>query len=197
MIARMPLTRWQALNHVTADDIHMHCSRMGHFELPTKDFEIADVVEKMAVHCIESVKFRHSFLDLSTFLWIDRPMKMYLMIYWRHNSVESNVTKQFLDREFVNKNQSYCEKCGHINRADGLVKQILSGKMFGTKSRGRERTKYTNSLNNFITRKESPDNGELTTERIGWPWPLMSVTDLAHDDDDDDGDDDEDDDCDE
>ena len=47
---------------------------------------------------------------------------------------------------------------GHIIRADGLEKQRLSGKIFGTKSKGRQRTKYTDSLNNFVTRKESPSN---------------------------------------
>ena len=35
---------------------------------------------------------------------------------------------------------------GHINRADGLEKQILSGKICGTKSRGRQRTKYTHTV---------------------------------------------------
>ena len=53
---------------------------------------------------------------------------------------------------------------GHINRADGLKKQIMSGKICGTKSKGRQRTKYTDSLNNFVTRKESPNN-----ELIGRP----------------------------
>ena len=42
---------------------------------------------------------------------------------------------------------------GHINRADGLEKQIFSEKICGAKSRGRRRTKYTDSLNNFVTRK--------------------------------------------
>ena len=42
---------------------------------------------------------------------------------------------------------------GHINRANGKEKQILSEKIRGTKSRGRQRTKYTGSLNNFVTRK--------------------------------------------
>ena len=46
----------------------------------------------------------------------------------------------------------------HINTADGLEKQIFSGKICGTKSRGRQPTKYTDSLNNFVTRKESPNN---------------------------------------
>ena len=32
---------------------------------------------------------------------------------------------------------------GHINRAGGLERQILSGEVCGTKSRGRQRTKYT------------------------------------------------------
>ena len=50
---------------------------------------------------------------------------------------------------------------GHLSREDGIKKQILSGKICGTKSRGRQRTKYIDSLNNFVTRKESPYN-ELT-----------------------------------
>ena len=41
----------------------------------------------------------------------------------------------------------------HVNRADGLEKQIFRGKICGTKSRDRQRTKYTDSLNNFVTRK--------------------------------------------
>ena len=50
------------------------------------------------------------------------------------------------------------QRFGYINRADGLEKQILSGKICGTKSRGRQRTEYTVSLNNFVTRKESPNS---------------------------------------
>ena len=59
---------------------------------------------------------------------------------------------------------------GHINRTDGLEKQILSGKICGTESRGRQRTKYTDSLNNFVTRKESPNNELIrrTDDREGW-----------------------------
>ena len=70
---------------------------------------------------------------------------------------------------------------GHINRADGIDKQILSGKIYSTKGRGRQRTKYTDSLNlpTMIT------SGEPTTERIGRPWSQMSATNLVHDDDDD------------
>ena len=47
---------------------------------------------------------------------------------------------------------------GHIKKVDGLEKQILSGKICGTKSRGRQRKKYTDSLNDFVTREESPNN---------------------------------------
>ena len=32
---------------------------------------------------------------------------------------------------------------GHIIRADGIEKQISSGEICGTKSKGRQRTKYT------------------------------------------------------
>ena len=38
----------------------------------------------------------------------------------------------------------------HRNKADGLEKQILNGKICGTKNRGRQCTKYTDSWNNFI-----------------------------------------------
>ena len=59
---------------------------------------------------------------------------------------------------------------GHINRAGGLEKQILSGKICGTKNRGKQSTKYTDSLNSFITRKESPNNELIrrTDDREGW-----------------------------
>ena len=59
---------------------------------------------------------------------------------------------------------------GPIKRADALEKQMLSGKIRGTKSRRRQRTKCTDSLNNFVTRKESP-NIELigrTDDREDW-----------------------------
>ena len=50
----------------------------------------------------------------------------------------------------------------------------MSGKICGAKRRERQRTKYTDSLNNFVTRKEFPipsisSSGELTTERIERP----------------------------
>ena len=68
---------------------------------------------------------------------------------------------------------------GHIglNRADGLGEQILSGKIFGTKSRGRKRTKYTDSLKNFVTRKESHNNELIrrTDDREGWKAMVADV----------------------
>ena len=66
----------------------------------------------------------------------------------------------------------------HINRADGLEKQILSGKIGGTKSRGRQHAKYIDSLNNFVTRKKSP-NSELirrTDKREGWKAMIADVS---------------------
>ena len=61
---------------------------------------------------------------------------------------------------------------GHISRADGLEKQIFSKKICGAKDRGRKRTKYTDSLNKFVTKKNLPtmsSSRELTTERVGRP----------------------------
>ena len=52
---------------------------------------------------------------------------------------------------------------GHINRADGIERQILCGKISGTRSRGRQRTKFTDSLNRFKTGSSSPIN-ELIRE---------------------------------
>ena len=76
----------------------------------------------------------------------------------------------------------------YINRADGLEKQISSGKYRGTKSRGTQRTNCTDSLNTFVTIKESPKIEIIveTDDREYWQAMIadMSVTDLAHDDDD-------------
>ena len=65
----------------------------------------------------------------------------------------------------------------HINRADGLEKQILSGKICGTKSRERQVTKYTDSLNNYATRKASPNNELIrrTDDREGWKAMIADV----------------------
>ena len=59
---------------------------------------------------------------------------------------------------------------GHIIRADEIEKQLLCGKICGTKGRGRQRTKYTDSLNNYATRKESPNNELIrrTDDREEW-----------------------------
>ena len=65
----------------------------------------------------------------------------------------------------------------HINRADGLEKQIWSGKICGTKSRGRQCSKYTDSLNNFVTRKESPNHECIrrTDDRMSWKAVIADV----------------------
>ena len=62
---------------------------------------------------------------------------------------------------------------GHINRADGLEKQILSGKICGSKSRGRQRTKYTDNLNNFVARKESSNNDVIRRSDGREDWKAM------------------------
>ena len=65
----------------------------------------------------------------------------------------------------------------HINRAEGLEKQLLSGKICGTKSRGRQRTKYTDSLKNFVTRKEYPNNEHMrrTDNKEDWKAIIADV----------------------
>ena len=45
-----------------------------------------------------------------------------------------------------------------MNRALGLEMQISSGKICDTKKKRKTRCKYTDSLNNFVTRKEYQNN---------------------------------------
>ena len=47
---------------------------------------------------------------------------------------------------------------GHMNKADGLEMQILCGEVCDTKSKEKPDAKYTDSLSNFVTRKEYPNN---------------------------------------
>ena len=79
----------------------------------------------------------------------------------------------YKDSSTQNHQKRQLQFLGHIIRAGGLEKQILSGEICGTKSRGRQRTKYTDSLNNFVKRKKNlptmSSSGELTTEMIGRP----------------------------
>ena len=53
----------------------------------------------------------------------------------------------------------------------------MSGKICDAKSRGRHRTKYTDCLNNFVTRKESPNNELMrrTDDRDDWKAIIADV----------------------
>ena len=64
---------------------------------------------------------------------------------------------------------------GHLNRADGLEKQLLCRKICGTRSRGRQRTKYTDSLNNFTTNKQSPTSDLIRKAGNRDEWKSMTV----------------------
>ena len=61
----------------------------------------------------------------------------------------------------------------HLIRAGGLEKQMLSREICGTKSKGRQRTKYTDSLNNFVTRKKSPNNELIRRTDDSEEWDAM------------------------
>ena len=75
----------------------------------------------------------------------------------------------------------------------------MSGKICGIKSTGRQSTKYTDSLNNFVTRKKSLNNEIIrrTDDREDWKATIADVCNrpgIIYDDDDNDDDDDDDDD---
>ena len=60
----------------------------------------------------------------------------------------------------------------------------MDGNVCGIKHSGRQRTKYTDSLNNYARRKESPNNELIRRpdDREDWK-AMMSATDMVHDDD--------------
>ena len=64
---------------------------------------------------------------------------------------------------------------GHINRANRLEKQLLCGKVNGTKSRGRQRMKYTESLNMYATKKEISNNELIGRTRDREEWKAMTA----------------------
>ena len=72
----------------------------------------------------------------------------------------------------------------------------MIGKICGTKSRGRQGTQYTDSLNNFVTRKEYPNNELIrrTDDREYWKAMIADVCIRPGNDGDEDGDGDDDDD---
>ena len=72
--------------------------------------------------------------------WTEKNSNEEVMEMARHKrSLRKNVRKRQL--QFF----------GHVSRADGLEKQMFSGMICGTKGRERQRTKYIDTLNNFIT----------------------------------------------
>ena len=114
------------------------------------------------------------------------------MVHQKNNDNIIDIKEEKLRSNGNDRTQNHQKKTTsiflHLIRADGLEKQILSGTICGTKSKGRQRTKYTNSLNNFVTRKESANNELIkrTDDREDWEAMIaMSATVLAHDDDDD------------
>ena len=64
----------------------------------------------------------------------------------------------------------------------------MSKKICGTKSRAKQHTKYTDSLNNFVMRKESPNNELIrrTDNREDWKALITDVCNRPGTDDDDD-----------
>ena len=62
-----------------------------------------------------------------------------MRISWTEKKSNEEVMKMAGYKRFLLKNprKRQLQIFGHINKADGLEKQILSGKICGTKSRGR------------------------------------------------------------
>ena len=58
-----------------------------------------------------------------------------------------------------------------------LEKKIFVGKICGTKSRGRQHAKYANIVDNFVTKRESPNNELIrrTDDREDWKAMIADV----------------------
>ena len=73
---------------------------------------------------------------------------------------------------------------GHVNRAGGLEKLLLCGKICGKKSRGKQRIKFTDSLNTFTTNKRGTNNELIRKTENRTEWRAMTVDvcqpDLTH-----------------
>ncbi|GFO03297.1 hypothetical protein PoB_002980200 [Plakobranchus ocellatus] len=65
----------------------------------------------------------------------------------------------------------------HIIRADRLETLLWNAKICGNKSRGRQRTKFTDSVNKFTTNKEGTNNELMrkTENRVGWRAMIVDV----------------------
>ena len=61
----------------------------------------------------------------------------------------------------------------YLNRADGQENQNIEWKICGNKSRERQNTKYPDSLNNIVTRKESPSNKLIRRTDDSEDWKAM------------------------
>ena len=75
---------------------------------------------------------------------------------WKEEKLRSNGNDR--KQKIPTQNRQKKTTFWHIIRADRLENQILRGEICGTKSRGSQCIKYTDSLNNFVTSKESPNN---------------------------------------
>ena len=114
-----------------------------------------------------SDSFLFLLLNLYTFLyskilqWL-HTTEMWYLVHQKNNENIIDWKKENLRSNGNDRTQNHQKKTTpifwHLIRADGQEKQILSGTICGTKSKGRQRTKYTDSLNNFVTRKESANN---------------------------------------
>ena len=76
-------------------------------------------------------------------------------ILWTEKKSDEEVIEMAGNKRYPLKNirKRQLQFFGHINRPDGLEKQLLNGKIRGTESREKQRTKYSDSRNNFVTRK--------------------------------------------
>ena len=67
---------------------------------------------------------------------------------------------------------------GHLNRNKSLEHLVLTGKIEGKRSPGRQRTKYLNSLNKWATKNELDNNRFLRLSEDRDEWRAM-ITDVC------------------
>ena len=78
-----------------------------------------------------------------------------IRILWTEKKSDKEVIEMAGNKRYPLKTirKSQLQLFGHINRPDGLEKQLLNRNICGSESREKQRTKYSDSLNNFVTRQ--------------------------------------------
>ena len=114
----------------------------------------------------------------ATEMWFLRRM---LRISWTEKKTNKEVLEQAETKRslFQTIRKRQMQFLGHLNRHKGLEHLALTGKIEGRKSRGRQRAKYLNRLNSWVTGREKDNLSFLRISDQRDKWHTM-ITNFCH-----------------